>query len=151
MDIVKRRSDIFIAVGLIIGFIFGVHTSTICHGFSDHPRLHQHRALWPRPEWHVTNTGAIHDGLGRDFRVCLYTVNIKHVLTAPQLLHGHRHHDPNRQLAHCHRGLQQNQPPTHGPTATLPKYARFSRREELDEDDLTKVAGAIPQHDVQYI
>jgi len=59
-----------------------------------------------------------------------------------QFLHGYRYHDPNRQLAHCHRGLQQDQQPANDSTATLPEYSRLSRREKLGDNDVTKVAGA---------
>jgi hypothetical protein len=45
-----------------------------------------------------------------------------------QLLHGHWYHDSHRQLPHCHRGLQQDQPPAHGPASPVPEPAR---REEL--------------------
>lgn len=49
-----------------------------------------------------------------------------------QLLHGHWHHDPNRQLTHSHRGIREDAWATNYSPATVPVPTSLPRGEELD-------------------
>lgn len=99
-----------LAVGLIIGFIFGtLRSGELPRTMLMQVRIYQHRALWARTKWHDAHIGTVHAWFSSYLwvRVAVHHTEVGRWLTfAAQLLHGHRNHHQDRQLAHRHRSLR---------------------------------------------